>query len=102
MSEVVLIHEPDVEFDVVSCNGGNGGNGDNGGNGGKNSNHGKSSLLINPVGNMHHGEIYIYLNQIFLHHRRRWYKANIDDIINIQTNVYSEHATIKQFHDPYT
>ena len=33
---------------------------------------------------MHHGEIYIYLNQIYLFDGNHWYRANIDDIKEIQ------------------
>lgn len=107
MSEVILIHEPDIFFDLVNCpegnigyrsnggNSGNSGNGGIGGNGGNKSNHGKDNLQNFPVGDMHHGEIYIYLNQIFLHHKRRWYKADIDDIINIQTNVSKKQILIR-------
>ncbi len=44
---------------------------------------------------MHHGDIYIYLNQIYLHDKKRWYKADIEDIKNIQTILNRKQLLIR-------
>ena len=79
MSEVFLIHEPDVYFDVVK------------------SKLEKDDSVVNKhklhekywkldleqhehYERLHHGEVYISLGQIFLHDDKRWYKAYIKDI----------------------
>lgn len=88
MSEVFLIHEPDVYFDVVKPK------------------LKKDDSVVNKLKHkpqerywklkleqyeqydqLHHGEIYISLGQIFLHDERRWYKAYIKDIKKIKTVV---------------
>ena len=38
-----------------------------------------------PYNQMHHGEIYVFQNKIYLRDDSRWYKANIWDIRDIKT-----------------
>jgi len=64
---VNLIHKSDVYFDVTDTE------------------VGELALTGNAVERMHHGEIYIYLDQIYLHEGNRWYKANIKDIKDIKS-----------------
>jgi hypothetical protein len=69
MSEVFLIHEPDVYFDVIEPE------------------MMDRISVENTDEQLHHGEIYISLCQIFLHDNKRWYKANIQDIKDIKTDL---------------
>jgi hypothetical protein len=45
----------------------------------------EGSIKSCSLGKMHHGDIYIYLNRIYLYDDKRWYKANIQDIKEIKT-----------------
>ena len=36
---------------------------------------------------MHHGDFYIYSNQIILHDNDRWFRASIQDIIDIKSVI---------------
>ena len=69
LAEVTLIHKTDVFFDVF-----------------------KPLILKREFNNnyesnrpMHHGEIYIYQNQIYLYNGKNWYRANIKEIKDIKS-----------------
>lgn len=44
----------------------------------------KKALMPPLTNQMHHGDFYIYLNQIILHDNDRWFRASIKDIIDIK------------------
>lgn len=44
---------------------------------------------------MHHGEVYVYMNQILLHDEYRWYKANVNDIQDIKTILRRKQILIR-------
>ena len=44
---------------------------------------------------MHHGEVYVYRNQILLHDDYRWYKANVNDIQDIKTIIPRKQIIIR-------
>ncbi len=67
MTEVNLIHKSDVYFDVLEPK------------------IDKHTATIPSKKPMHHGEIYIYQNQIFLYDGRHWYRADIMDIKGIKS-----------------
>lgn len=49
----------------------------------------------NIVTQMHHGDIYVYLNRIYLHDDERWYKANIREIMDIKAILSHKQLLIK-------
>ncbi|WP_455393147.1 hypothetical protein [[Eubacterium] cellulosolvens] len=67
MTGVSLIHKSDVSFDVLEpiMN--------------------PDKIKQKPMHLTHHGEIYIYLNDIFLFDGNKWYRANISDIKEIKS-----------------
>lgn len=69
MAEMNMIHESDIYFDVVEPM------------------VGKYPSGEQMPERMHHGEIYIYLNRMYLHDGKRWYKAKIEDIKDIETVI---------------
>ena len=77
MSEIDLIHKSDVYFNVlmpiVT----------------------EDSNNICSGGQMHHGDIYIYLNRIYLYADKHWYKANVQDIKGIKTNLPQKQILIQ-------
>jgi hypothetical protein len=77
LTEVNLIHKSDVYFDVVEPT------------------LDEHILISEPRKNMHHGEIYIYQNQIYLYDGRHWYKANISDIKDIKSLANHKQILIK-------
>lgn len=68
LTEVSLIHKSDVYFDVLDPM----------------MNDDMSVRHVKPI--MHHGEIYIYQDHIFLFDNLRWYRAEIKDIKEIKSN----------------
>ncbi len=68
VSEINLIHKSDVYFDVVVPLV-------------------EEALPTSGMEQMHHGDIYVYLNKIYLRDDKRWYKANIRDIKDIKTVI---------------
>lgn len=44
---------------------------------------------------MHHGDVYVYLNQIILHENNRWFKVNIQDILEIKTITNNNQILIR-------
>ena len=77
MSELFLIHEPDVFFNVCDSVIGHG------------------QHISGPTEQLHQGEIYISLGQIYLHGNRRWYTAKIQDIQEIKTIVTRRQMIIR-------
>lgn len=67
LCKVDLVHKSDVYFDVVKTK------------------IRRPEPFERNEKQLHHGEIYIYLNQIYLYDNKRWFKANIEDIKNIET-----------------
>lgn len=77
LSEVNLIHKSDVYFDVVKP-------------------------MVNklmqgrePQKVKHHGEIYIYLDRIYLYDTKRWYKASMGDILDIKPMISQKQLLIR-------
>ncbi len=68
LSDVNLIHKSNIYFNVVNPMV-------------------KKSILsvLKNKGRMHHGEIFISNDQILLHDKKHWYRANIQDIKDIKT-----------------
>ena len=67
LCKVNLVHKSDVYFDVVKTK------------------IRRPEPFERAEKRMHHGEIYIYLNQIYLYDNKRWFKAKIEDIKEIET-----------------
>lgn len=72
-----MIHKSDVYFDVVM-----------------------PMLKQEPLSNytsgqLHHGDIYIYTNKIYLRDDERWYKADIRDIKDIKTMISRKQILIQ-------
>lgn len=76
MSTVNLIHKSDVYFNVLKTL--------------KNKGTHKKKIITQ----MRHGDIYIYLNRIYLRYDKHWYKADIEDILDIKTILSSKQIHI--------
>ncbi len=77
LTEVNLIHKSDVYFDVFEPI------------------LDEQTLINESRKKMHHGEIYIYQNQIYLFDGKNWYKANISDIKDIRSLSNHKQILIK-------
>ena len=77
LSEVNLVHKSDVYFDVVKPM--------------------VNKLLQGgePQKVLHHGEIYIYLDRIYLYDTKRWYKASMGDIQEIKPMISQKQLIIR-------
>jgi len=73
---VNLIHKSDVYFDVIEPML-------------------PQDLLVRPKRKMHHGEIYIYINEIYLYDGSRWYRADVRDIKAIKSSSQSKEILIQ-------
>lgn len=80
MSEVNLIHKSNVYFEVVEPL------------------VKEKKITLKSKDLMHYGEIYIYSNFLFLYDRKRWYKADIQDIKSIKSKS-NEKQILIQFND---
>ncbi|MFW9877300.1 MAG: hypothetical protein ACFFG0_29770, partial [Candidatus Thorarchaeota archaeon] len=80
LTTVSLIHKSDVDFDVMEPL------------------LDKQSITIIANDLMHHGEIFIYQDLIFLFDGARWYKANIHEIKSIKSDSQNKKILI-QFSD---
>jgi arginine/ornithine N-succinyltransferase beta subunit len=80
LTTVNLIHKSDVDFDVVEPIINN------------------QSVTIITKDLMHHGEIFIYQDLIFLFDGAKWFKANIQEIKSIKSDSQNKQILI-QFSD---
>ena len=71
-----LIHKSDVYFDVIEPMV-------------------KNHETIWPRERMHHGDIYIYHNEILLFNGQRWYRADIRDIKKIKSLAHNKEILIE-------
>ncbi len=64
---VELVHKSDVYFDFCES---------------KVQNHNHTPKFTK---NLHHGDVYIYLNQLILHENGRWFRVKVSDIVEVKT-----------------
>lgn len=77
MTKVNMIHKPDVFFNFFEPKV-------------------VSSALAPPfTEKLHHGDMYIYLNQLILRDKNRWFRADIQDISIIKTIITRKQILIR-------